>query len=371
MTEDEEVMRVAQETANYISKLNKGIMSGLIREDRGKFTTTLMNYYSKYKGIAPDKFMTNVNVTVAAELADKMIIDYCDKLVDDGFVPTRKELKARSNIIKVNYSKDIVKNPDSNFIKRLDNYVNESWMHMIPCLEEALIIDEKDYMDYHIKNLDLDKKVIELTTRRYIFNPNVCVKFMFVGQVHFKMKFTEEAENGIDIEYIPTFKEFPNAIYTMKENDMGWNKESREFWDNVIVPACLKFKVNETDHLDHYMSKFLGLFGYINFMLHEEPVRASGNKRKKVKTTVESGNEVVDQRIKLKRINTLGLEITSEKKPVASNETSVRKYKTAVWRVRGHVSHSKNGKEFWVPEHIARRHDINATNVKIPRTIIS
>ena len=307
------------------------------------------------------------SIEISTELLNSMTEEYCNELVSSGLTPTRKELKEGSNIIKSKFTDTYL---DKEELENINNYVAESWLHMIPCLEEGLIIDNASYYHYYLKELDLNEKKLSFHMRYYTFNPKNKIKFMFLGQYYFDVEFFQ-LDKSVEFEIHFTYASDPIDIYSYKIDDMDiWDFDHKDFWRNVITKTC--FPPKGVKFAQQIVSEFMGQFGYINYMLRKSPVKGNIGRRKsrKTKEVIKEESTSVIQRIKIPRRNEFGLEIISEKKPVEPTEDSVRRYKTAIWRVRGHLSHSKTGKEFWVTEHVARRHDMNSSTYDVPRTII-
>ena len=308
------------------------------------------------------------SIQTSTDVLNKMTKEYVDYLYESGLTPTRKELKDRSNIIKSNFLGSDLSEKE---LDDIGKYTRSSWMHLIPCLEEAVIIDQKNYYEYSLKEIDIDNMKLSFRIRYYIFEPNNHIKFMFLGQYYFDVLFYIEEDGEASLEIQPEFSLDPVDIYSNSLRDMDiWDYDHKQFWENVVLKAC--YPPKGTLFSNHIMSSFLGEIGYVNYLLNKSPVKGSRRKTSscKANTEIKEESTPVIQRIKISRRNEFGLEIVSEKKPQEPTENTVRKYKTAVWRVRGHISHSKKGKEIWIPEHTARRHNMNATNYKIPKTII-
>lgn len=118
-----------------------------------------------------------------------------------------------------------------------------------------------------------------------------------------------------------------------------------------------------------FANKFISSMILVNWLFAREklsrPVKQSKPK-KKVKTIQTF--EVAEP---IKKIRMLGgVKFVSKERPERSTSVSVRRYKVASWKVRGHMSKSKYGKPFYVPETTHHRKAKDTVQTKVPQRII-
>ena len=254
----------------------------------------------------------------------------------------------------------------------------------VPCFSELCIdLSGNQYAYQKVDKLDLDTNIMSVTMRMYqringFWEPGVKLSVdIFLEKMAEAILKHELMNDAADTPHHMRFEGYRVTDYLSYEDmylQVPWNELHMSpveecLWDNTLKNA------RETGHRSSdYANIMFYLFVHVNmrvnaYLLDMKPktVRMPKNKDndKKTKTVVTAEKDETP----IIRTRRLGkLTVKSKKPPKLHDEKTIRRYKTASWKVRAHPRHYKNGRVIWIDERVHKRKAMNTSVLDEPKT---
>ena len=335
----------------------------------------LMNLVAKDSS---GKFGKSIISGSTLEQQNKLLRQYNQALIDIEFGMRRRDIKHKDRIDLRNVlnPKDdhsmtvpvLKKDPEFNeFIKQ-----NGGFYSCIPPFEEAVFqVNDNRYLYYNIDEIIPEKQTVRVFLQDYMaFDGIWSIGIAGTVELNVTNEFAAKVvffENDIYL--------YPRIYKLVPYEDLGWNKDDIKLWEKVIITYATvsqqKLNEQDTNNIVELAKYFVSYCGIINFHLSKNKPKLKDRKQKPKtnrKNIVETNTEQQPER----RIRMVGnINVSSVKPPKQSTKDTVAHYRTATWKVCGHVRRYKSGKTVYIKPSTRHRKCLQDQNQQqTPTTIL-
>lgn len=324
---------------------------------------------------------------------DKLLMEYNQALVDNGFALSRRELR-KKDMIDARALFDIKKlerwqTPEAGLTDEDRAYMAEDyWYAFIPCFEEGVLqINGDRYIYWRITEISTETSRMVLYLHDYVYYDETGWQPGVSGTVAWKFNPTW-AES--------LTKQLPWTEYSIIDGELNyegvyrildpktalrWDQKQIAMWNDTIVDYATQSAKNmwekfHKSNMDYLASLFASYICKVNHVIAANKVQKSrvvpsehADHVKAVKAAKASGQKPPLER----RIRVIGgISITSARIPRTGRKNVMANYKIPAWTTRGHLRTLKSGKKVFVRQSVHHRKALkqpDAAPVQTPLTI--
>lgn len=287
-----------------------------------------------------------------------LLKDYIQKMVDDGKMMRLRDIKKMDildmtgflNLPDDGYS---LPDPKQATEEELDTMCALNWYIHVPCFEKGAIrVNKFRYIVFEVLEMDPENCHMKIKLTDYSKADGIQSGIWQKGvstTVVTEMRNKDEEDHYVGLKLIE--KQTFEQLYTMySAKDLGWGKSDYKQWmDTIVANAREKTKQIEKrtgiDQCGHLVNAYMAYIGICNAILTKNkpsrPVKKQSSGKRKV--SYEKG---VSPERKIRNVGPL--RVQSKDIPRKPCLETVITYKTAKWKVRGHIRHYRSGKEVYI-----------------------
>lgn len=304
---------------------------------------------------------------------------YLQKLEDDGKMLRLKDIK-KMDILDMTSVFDM---PDNKYgiphfpevsDEEIDIIQSLNWYAHVPCFEKgALKLNHFRYIVFEILEMDPEQSYMKMKLTDYS-KPDGRISIWQIGCSVTVETYIEENEEG-ELEYMglkPIEKQNFEQLYTMySRKDLRWQESDYQYWMDTVVDNAKKQterikRESGKDQCDAIVNMYMRAISLCNAMLTKNkpsrPIKQSNSGSRKVSYEKGAAPE--------RKIRNVGaLRVQSKDIPRKPCMETVITYRTAKWKVRGHIRHYKNGKEVYIKPTTHTRKALADTDKETATTI--
>ena len=298
--------------------------------------------------------MLQENQSNPAESMEKILRDYNNKLIENGYGMSRDEL-TKMNLFDI---RSIMNETDNNYslsTVKITNEINEwsdnvEWYQTLPCFTDGVVQFNTDrYIQYNVESLNVEKRNFVLNLKDYLQTD------ADIWEIGTQMSVLVNCENesfdaNVIVDNDHPYYGYPQLyklipIKTMK----NWTLQDRKNW-NIIVKYAENFqKSTPAETQKALFLTFIQAIIVINYYLSlnkpSRPVIPRHNKRVVTKEISTAPDKSESEKV----IRKVGIiKIQSAKPPKIVTKDTVIHYKTTSWTRRATIRTLKSGKKVFV-----------------------